>query len=161
MMELLARELRVPTSDLKEYLEEHVEPGLMRSMDANTLAEIEKGVVEVVTGAGEKKGGGEEKKEGEEGEEEVEEEEKREGGEGEENGGENEDLASDSLQRDFLNYYDELDNLTTLVIPPLEDMVRELRGQIMEKDAGLAEARKEIESLKQQLIRASAGLPTP
>lgn len=152
MVELLARELRVPTSDLREYLEEHVEPGLMRSMGASTVADIEKGVVDIVTGAGEKE---EEKEEGDE--EEGEEEEKTEGGEG----GDSEALGADSLQRNFLNYYDELDNLKTLVIPPLEELVRELRGQIMEKDAGLTEARKEIELLKQQLVRASVGLPMP
>ena len=154
MVDLLARELRIPSSDLKEYLDEHVEPGLMRSLGANALAEVKKGVVEMVTGAGEK---GEEEGE-DEGEEE--EEEKKEGGGGE-GGGKEEGVARDSLQRNFLNHYDELDRLRTLVIPPLEDMVRELRRQVMERDVGLAEAKREIEMLKQQLVRATAGLPTP
>ncbi len=157
MVELLAKELRIPSSDLKEYLEEHVDSGLMLS---TPLPLANKGEVTGmtghdhgmrVTGAGEE----ERKEDGEHDGEEEEEEEEEEGGE------EKERHSFDSLQRTFLMHYDELDRLRTLVIPPLESLICELRRQLHDKDEGLAEATREIEELRSQLAAATAGLPTP
>ena len=71
------------------------------------------------------------------------------------NEGEAEEMADDSIHMTLLNHYDELDRLRTLVIPPLEDQVKELKEQIRLKDGQLLEAHKEIEALRRQLLQSA------
>ncbi|TFJ86511.1 hypothetical protein NSK_002168 [Nannochloropsis salina CCMP1776] len=164
MVELLAGELRIPSSDLQEYLEEHVEPGLMRTLGTSAALCVEKlvdeGERDAVTGAGENEketrveteGGGV----GEEGreEDEIEDEEESETS-GSKSG------SSDSLQRNFLSHYDELDRLRTVVIPALEGSVQALQKQLLAKDEDLAEMEQENELLRQQLMQTTAEFATP
>lgn len=164
MVELLAGELRIPSSDLQEYLEEHVEPGLMRTLGTSATLCVEKLVDEgernAVTGAGgneketrvETEGGGlvEEGREVDE----IEDEEESETS-GSKSG------SSSSLQRNFLSHYDELDRLRTVVIPALEGSVLALQKQLLAKDEDLAEMKQENELLRQQLMQTTAEFATP
>lgn len=164
MVELLAGELRIPSSDLQEYLEEHVEPGLMRTLGTSAALCVEKLVDEgernAVTGAGgneketrvETEGGGlvEEGREVDE----IEDEEESETS-GSKSG------SSSSLQRNFLSHYDELDRLRTVVIPALEGSVLALQKQLLAKDEDLAEMKQENELLRQQLMQTTAEFATP
>jgi hypothetical protein len=65
-------------------------------------------------------------------------------------------VEEDSLQATLLRQYDELDRLRTEVIPPMEELVEELRRQVRERDERLAEAHGEINALRRRLQVASA-----
>lgn len=62
----------------------------------------------------------------------------------------------ESLQATLLRQYDELDRLRTEVIPPLEDLVEELRAQLRSRDERLAKADEVIADLRRRLREAGA-----
>lgn len=62
-----------------------------------------------------------------------------------------EEEEEESLQATLLRQYDELDRLRTEVIPPLEDVVEELRAQLRSRDERLAEADEVIADLRRRL----------
>lgn len=139
MIDLLAKELRIKSADLKEYLAEHLDRGLM-SISKSSPGQSAKG-----------KGS----KEQEEALASLRSPTPLKADE--------EDLEDESVHMTLLNHYDELDRLRSIVIPPLEDLVVELRKQLQQKDEELAEAQKEIESLRNQLAisRGEASAQSP